>query len=122
MKNTALIIGIAVLALAVSAGWQIASNELANRQLEEELRDLASLNAEHIGLTGPATDDDLRNSVVHDAKGLDIALEPSQVTVQHAVEGETSTVHLTVDYTARVRLLGFSFAFHFTPSSDRKPS
>jgi hypothetical protein len=122
MKQIALILGIIVLGFATSAGWQIASNELANRQLEEELRDLASLNAEHIGLTGPATDDDLRNSVVHDAKGLDIALEPSQVTVQHAVEGETSTVHLTVDYTARVRLLGFSFAFHFTPSSDRKPS
>jgi hypothetical protein len=122
MKQIALIIGIAVLALAVGAGWQIASNELANRQLEEDLRDLASLNAEHIGLTGPATDEDLRNSVVHDAKGLDIALEASQVSVRHSLEGESSVVHLTADYTARVRLLGFSLNFHFTPSSDRTPS
>jgi hypothetical protein len=122
MKKIALIAGIAVLALAVSAGWQIASNDLANRQLEENLRDLASSNAEHIGLSAPFTDDDLRNSVIHDAKELGIPLDPDQVTVQHTGEGKSSTVHLTADYTARVRLLGLSFPFHFTPSSDRAPS
>jgi hypothetical protein len=119
MKKLALIVGIIVLALAVSTGWQIASSELANRQLEEDLRDLASRNAEHIGLSAPTTDDDLRNSVIHDAKELDILLDPNQVTVQHTGEGKSSAVHLAADYTARVRLLGLSLAFHFTPSSDR---
>jgi hypothetical protein len=122
MKKGELIIGIAALALLVSAGWQVASCALANRQLEEDLRDLASLNAEHIGLTGPATDDDLRNSVVHDAKGLDIALEPEQVKVQHTGEGESSAVHLSADYTARVNLLGVWLRLHFTPSSERPPA
>jgi hypothetical protein len=122
MKKIALIVGIAVLALAVSAAWQIASCELANRQLEEDMRDLASRNAERIGLSAPTTDDDLRNSVIHDAKELDIALDPNQVTVQHTVQGESSVVHLAADYTARVRLLGFSLNFRFTPSSDRTPS
>jgi hypothetical protein len=122
MKKIALILGIAVLALAVSAGWQIASCELANRQLEEDMRDLASRNAERIGLSAPTTDDDLRNSVIHDAKELDIALDPNQVTVQHTVQGESSVVHLAADYTARVRLLGFSLNFRFTPSSERPPS
>jgi hypothetical protein len=122
VKKIALIVGIAVLALAVSAGWQIASCELANRQLEEDLRDLASRNAERIGLSAPTTDDDLRNSVLHDAKELDIALRPNQVTVHHTVQGESSVVHLAADYTARVRLLGFSLNFRFTPSSERPPS
>jgi len=122
MKKITLIACIAILALAVNAGWQIASNELANRQLEEDLRDLASRNAEHIGLTAPTTDDDLRNSVIHDAKALGIVLDPNQVTVQHTGEGKSSAVHLAADYTARVRLLGFSFNFHFTPSSDRTPT
>jgi len=122
MKKPALIAGVALLALAVSAGWQIAANDLANRQLEENLRDLASRNAEHIGLSAPTTDDDLRNSVIHDAKELDIPLDPNQVTVQHTGEGKSSAVHLTADYTARVRLLGFSFTLHFAPSSDRTPS
>jgi hypothetical protein len=122
MKKITLIACIAILALAVNAGWQIASNELANRQLEEDLRDLASRNAEHIGLTAPTTDDDLRNSVIHDAKELGIVLDPNQVTVQHTGEGKSSAVHLAADYTARVRLLGFSFNFHFTPSSDRTPT
>ncbi|HEY4949140.1 MAG TPA: hypothetical protein VIH88_02285 [Candidatus Acidoferrales bacterium] len=122
MKKMALIACIAILALAVNAGWQIASNELANRQLEEELRDLASQNAEHIGLTAPTTDDDLRNSVIHDAKELDIVLDPNQVTVQRTGEGKSSAVHLAADYIVRVRLLGFSFNFRFTPSSDRTPT
>jgi hypothetical protein len=122
MRKIALILGIIVLGFAISAGWQIASNELANRQLEEDLRDLASRNAEHIGLSAPTTDDDLRNSVIHDAKELDIALDPNQVTVEHAGEGKSSAVHLSADYTARVRLLGFSFNFRFTPSSDRPPA
>ena len=122
MRKIALIAAIAVLALAVSAGWQIASCELADRQLEEALRDIASRNAEHIGLSAPTTDDDLRNSVIRAAKELDIVLDPKQVTVQHSGEGKSSAVHLSADYTARVRLLGFSFAFHFTPSSDRPPS
>ncbi len=122
MKKIALILGILVLALAVSAGWQIAANELANRQLEEDLRDLASRNAEHIGLSAPTTDDDLRNTVIHYAKELDIVLDPNQVTVEHTGEGKSSAVHLAADYTVPVRVLGFSFHFRFTPSSDRPPA
>jgi len=122
MRKIALIAAIAVLALAVSAGWQIASCELADRQLEEALRDIASRNAEHIGLSAPTTDDDLRNSVIRAAKELDIVLDPKQVTVQHSGEGKSSAVQLTADYTASVGLLGLSFNFHFTLTSDRPPS
>ena len=122
MKNIAIIAAIVVCALSISVGWQIASCELANRQLEEELRDVASRNAEHIGLSAPTTDDDLRNSVIRAAKELNIALDPDQVTVQHSGEGKSSAVHLSADYTAQVRLLGFSLTFRFTPSSDRPPS
>jgi hypothetical protein len=122
MKKLMFIVGIVVLALALNAGWQIASCELANRQLEEDLRDLASRNAERIGLSAPTSDDDLRNSVIQDAKHLDIVLDPDQVTVERSAKGASSVVHLAADYTARVRLLGFSLDFRFTPSSDRTPS
>jgi hypothetical protein len=122
MKKLVLIVAILVLALAADAGWQIASCELANRQLEEDLRDLASRNAERIGLAAPTSDDDLRNSVIHDAKQLDIVLDPEQVSVERTAKGESSVVHLAADYTARVHLLGFSLNFRFTPSSDRTPS
>jgi hypothetical protein len=122
MKKLMFVVGIVVLALALNAGWQIASCELANRQLEEDLRDLASRNAERIGLSAPTSDDDLRNSVIQDAKHLDIVLDPDQVTVERSAKGASSVVHLAADYTARVRLLGFSLDFRFTPSSDRTPS
>jgi hypothetical protein len=122
MNKIILIVGIVVLVLGVNVGWQIGSCQLANRQLEEDLRDLASRNAEHIGLSAPTTDDDLRNSVIRAAKEQDIALDPEQVTVRHSLQGESSVVHLVADYTKHVRLLGFSFLLHFNPSSDRKPS
>jgi hypothetical protein len=126
VKKIALIVGIAVLALAFNAAWQFASCELANRQLEERLRDLASRNAEHIGLSAPITDADLRLAVIREARELDIPLDPNQIsvrrTVQRTVEGESSAVHLAADYTARVRLLGFSLIFRFSPSSDRTPT
>src|SRR6266700_2662309 len=65
MGKAKLILGLAVLALAVIAGWPIASCELANFELHEDMRDLAA------------------------------------------------------DYKVRVKLLGFSFTFHFTPSSAK---
>ncbi len=50
MGKAKLILGLAVLAMAVVAGWPIASCELANLELREDLRDIAAQNAVRIGL------------------------------------------------------------------------
>jgi len=116
-----LILGLAALALAINAGWQIASCELANLELREDLRDLASQAGSRIGLVHFNTDEDFRKAVIHHAERHDMRLEPAQVIVQRTGTGPATTgiIYFAADYKARVTLLGFSFNLHFRPSSAR---
>jgi hypothetical protein len=119
--KTKLILGLAVLALPVAVGWQIAAGELANLELKEDLGDIAAQNAARIGLTSPNSDEDLRNAVIRKAKEEGIRLEPNQVTIQHTGTAEASGVNLAVDYRVPVKLPGYSFILHFSPSAQGRP-
>jgi hypothetical protein len=119
MGKVKLILGLAVLAVAIIAGWQIASCEVANLELHEDLRDLAAQTGAYIGLNSFNTDEDFRNAVIREAKRHDIQLEPEQVTVQRTGTAQTPIIYLAADYKVRVKLPGFSFTFHFHPSSAK---
>ncbi|HEY6385564.1 MAG TPA: hypothetical protein VIX91_07770 [Candidatus Acidoferrum sp.] len=119
MGKAKIIVGMAVLALAAIAGWQIASCELANLELQSDLRDLSAQVGTAIGLDAPSSDEDLRGAVIRKARKYDIPLEPEQVTVERVGTGKDAVVHLAVDYTVRVNLLAYSLTLHFTPSSRR---
>jgi hypothetical protein len=119
MGKAKLILGLAILGLAAVAGWQIGSCELANIELQADLRDIAAQGGSRIGLEALNSDDDLRNSVIHKAGEHDIQLEPAQVTVQRTGSGKTLVIYLAADYKAPVNLFLYSFSFHFTPSSAR---
>ena len=121
MGKAKIILGLAVIALAVIAiaGWQIGSCELANLELQGDLRDVAAQVGTRIGLDAESTEEELRNVVVRKAQQHDIQLDPGQVTVIRTGTGESSVVYLAADYKVRVNLLGYSFALHFTPSSKR---
>ena len=57
MGKLKLILGLAVVALSIIVGWQIASCELANLELQEDLRDLAAQTGAYIGLNSFNTDE-----------------------------------------------------------------
>jgi hypothetical protein len=120
MRKAKIIPGLAVLGLALIAGWQIAWWELANLEFQSDLRDIAAEIAARIGLSAPTMDEDLRNLVIHKAERYEIQLQPDQITVQHIGAGDASTVYLAVDYKVRVNLLVYSLTLHFTPSSTKK--
>ena len=80
MGKVKTILGCALFALLASTGWQIGACELANYELQDELKDLASLNSARIGLAAPSSDDDLREAVIGKARAHDIALEPGKLT------------------------------------------
>ena len=119
MGKAKLILGLGVLAMAVVAGWPIASCELANLELRGDLRDIAAQNAARIGMAPPSTDEDLRNTVVRAAKEHEIQLDPEQVILQRTGTAEAPFLYLAADYNVRVKLPGYSFTLHFTPSSAR---
>ena len=119
MGRAKLILGLAVLALAIIAGWQIASCELANLEFHEELRDIAAQGGARIGLLSFNTDEELRSAVIREAKKHEIQIAPEQITVERAGTPPAQTIYLSVDYRARVALPGCSFTIHFHPSSAR---
>ena|SRR5271154_1684736 len=120
MKQLAIILGLVVLALVVTVGWQVASCELADHQLQEDLHDLASQGGVRIGFVAPSSDDDFRNAIIAKAKAYGISLEPNQITVQRDPDQSAAPVYLAADYSARVNLFVYSFTLHFTPSSTKK--
>jgi hypothetical protein len=72
-----------------------------------------------IGLDAPVSEEQLRQQVLHRAESYDIELHPEQVAVQITGAGKNETILLTADYTARIRVLFFSFGKHFNASSKR---
>jgi hypothetical protein len=114
-----LILGLVVLALAGVAGWRVASCEVANLELREDMRDLAAQVGSRIGLTPASSDEDFRSAVIRKAGEHEIQLEPEQVTVQRTGAAEAPLIYLAADYKVRVKLLGFTLIFHFTPSSAK---
>ncbi len=102
------------------AGWQIGAWELANINLQEDMRDLASQAGAHIGVVAPMSDEDLSRAIVRKAWDHGIELKPTEVTVRRTDTGETSRLYLAADYTVPVNLPLVSFTLHFMPSSDKK--
>jgi hypothetical protein len=114
-------VGAIVLAVAAPVGWQITSCEIANSELQEDLRDVASQNAARLGLTSARTDEDFRNGVVHKAMEHGIRIEPDQVIVERTGTQDAPAVNLRVNYTTSVGLPGFRFSLHFSPRAQGKP-
>lgn len=119
MGKAKLILGLAILAVVAIAGWKIGSSEIANLELQTDLRDISIQLASRIGMEAPNSDEDLRNAVIHKAEEHGIHLQPEQVTVQHVGSGKTEIIYLSAEYDARVKLPGYTFTLHFSPSSTK---
>jgi hypothetical protein len=119
MRKIALILGLAVVALAAFAGWQIGSSHVANIELAGDMKDLATQNGARIGLNPPNSDDDFRNAVVGKAAQYGIQLAPEQVTVRHTPD-EKWAVYLSTEYERRVNFVVYSLALHYSASSAGK--
>jgi hypothetical protein len=113
-----IVAGLLVLILTVIACWQTAACELANVELRDDLHDLASQVSARIGLVDFDTDNDFRDAVIRKAEQYDIYLRPEQITVRRSGTLKEPIIYLAADYKARVRVLGYSFTLHFTPSSE----
>jgi len=114
-------VGAIVVAVVAPAGWQIASCEIANSELQEDLRDLASQNAARLGLSPASTDEDFRNAVVQRALNHGIRIEPDQVIVERTGTEDAPAVNLAANYTARIGFPGFGFSLHLNPRVEGKP-
>ena len=117
MKIIKVIIGLALFALLASTVWQTAASEIANYELKDELKDVASMGGSRIGLAGPGSDDELREAVIRRAAGRHIALEPDQIEVERSGTKEAPAVALTARYQARIWMPGLELIVHYTATS-----
>lgn len=120
MGRIQILLAVALLFLAILLAWSVGAAEVANVNLQEEMRDLAAQGGAQIGLVEPSTDNDIRNAVAQKAQEHGIALKPEQVTVQRTVAGEKSKLHIAAHFTVPVNCWLFSLNLHFAPSSDKR--
>lgn len=120
MGKLKLILALTVALLLVFGGSQIVPPLMANYQLQDDLRDVASLGGARIGLLPSKTDDELRTAVIERAREHAIQLEPAQVTLRRGGLSGGPAVYLQADYTVPVNLPGYSFDLHLTASSGNK--
>lgn len=119
MRRIKIILCVAIVIVAMVAGWQVGTAEIANLNLQEDLRDMASQAGTHVGVVAPSTDEETARTIVRKASEHGIELSPDQVTVRRATSGEMSTWYLAADYTAPVHLGVVTLRLHFTPSSAK---
>jgi hypothetical protein len=119
VKQIKIILECAVILLFASAVWQVAACELANYELQDEMKDIASLAGARIGLTRPSSDDDLRDAVVRKAQSHNIRLDPSRIVIERSGTDEAPKAYIAASYNARVFLPGSIGILHFAPNSRR---
>src|SRR4051812_44005271 len=107
MRKIIIILGLAVPILAGDAGWQIASCEISNLELHDDMRFLAAQLGSRKGWDSPSSDEDFRKTVIRKAQDYEIELQPEQVTVRRTGTEQEPIIYLAADYEARVRVLGF---------------
>ncbi len=117
MRKVQIIVGGVAFLLFLTLAWQIASCELANLELKDELKDVAAMGGSRIGLLAKSSDDELRDAVVRRAAEHGIRLGTDQVFVERSGTEDHPQVFLATRYQSRVTMPGFSIIFHFTATS-----
>jgi hypothetical protein len=112
-----IILVLVVFAFIASTVWQVASCEIANYELKDDLKDIASMGGARIGLAAQQSDDDLRATVIRKAAGHDIVLEAEQIAVKRSGTVEAPVVVLEVRYQRRVWVPRVAVVFRFAASS-----
>jgi hypothetical protein len=117
VKHVKTIVECAVILLFASVVWQVAGCELANFELQDEMKDVASLAGAKIGLAAPSSDDEMRDEVVRKAQSHGIRLNPSQIVIKRSGGSEAPKAYIAASYNARIFFPGMVFTLHFAPSS-----
>jgi hypothetical protein len=119
MGRIKIFLAAAALFLAIALAWAVGVAEVANVNLQEDMRDMAAQGGSQIGLVEPRTDEDISKMVASKAQEHGIALKSEQVRVQRTSSGDRSNLHIAAHYTVSVNCWLFSLNLHFAPSSDK---
>lgn len=117
MRRIKFIIAATIFLLVLSTSWQIASCELANLELRDDMKTVAAMGGSRIGLMADASDEDLREEVVQNAASHGVRLSKNQIVVKRSGTPGNPKIFLSARYQSRVSMPGLSLVFHFTATS-----
>jgi hypothetical protein len=121
MKKIKIILGLAAFYVLFSAFWQVGACELADIELKDDMKQMATQLGMRIGVSDIGSDADLRDTILRKAAQYGITLSPDQVTVLRDGYGKNVILYFEAEYSVPIVLPGFSFAMYFNPSSGKRP-
>jgi hypothetical protein len=115
MATLKLIFGMAIFGLVGLMGIKIVPPFFSNYELEDAIK------TEALQSTYSArTEDDVRETIIKQARNYDIALTPKQVHVSRVGGFGNGSLTIEADYSVPVDLPGYSTSLEFHPSSKNK--
>lgn len=115
MGTLKLALGFAVVAALVLLGIKVIPPYFANYELEDAIKTEATQST-----YSTRTEDDIRETIIKEARSYDIALTPKQVHVQRVGGFGTGTLAIDAEYSVPLDLPGYSTTLEFHPSSKNK--
>jgi len=115
MGTLKLIFGIGIILVAGLVCVKVIPPYFSNYEFEDSIKNEATQ-----ATYSTRSEDDIREAIIKEARGYDIALTPKQVHVSRAGGYGTGTLAIDVDYTVPVELPGYSTTLEFHPSTKNK--
>lgn len=119
MKKLKLAVWVVVACLGVDAGWQIANIEIANAELQDDMKDIAWHLGGRSGLSDTSSDEEYRNAVLERADKYEIPLNANQIRVQRTGIGKDTIIYLAAEYQTQVHIPGYAYTMYFNPATDK---
>jgi hypothetical protein len=115
MATLKLAFGVAVFAALVFVGIKIVPPFFSNYELEDSIKTEA-LQATY----STRTEEDIRATIIKQARNYDIVLTPKQVQVSRAGTFGNGSLYIEAEYSVQLELPGYSTTLDFHPSSKNK--
>jgi hypothetical protein len=115
MATLKLILGFAFFCALALVGLKVVPPYFANYELEDSIKSEA-LQATY----STRTEDDIRETVIKQARNYDIALTPKQVKVSRVGGFGTGSLNIEAEYSVPIDLPGYSTTLEFHPSTKNK--
>ena len=111
MKSLKALFGLCVIVGGMYLAWMVFPPYFNNYQLSDSMEE-----ASHFAAVNRQSDDDIRQNVLKEARGLRIDLKPEQIKVQRMQD----EVIIWADYTVHIDLPYRPFDLEFHPASKNK--
>ncbi|HXZ26953.1 MAG TPA: hypothetical protein VEG08_03025 [Terriglobales bacterium] len=112
MKRVKALAGFLLVAVGFYLAWELLPPYFANYQLQDALENEARLDSYNPN----KTDADIKNSIVKEARDLDIRLKPEDVTISR----DGPNLIISASYSVHVDLPGFPLDIKFNPATKNK--